>query len=203
MVIKCFMIEPTSMSHRWLRRYSRNDGPCPENTGHYHNALTRIEDGVCHLVRDMRPEVGGASWHADDDETQHDTWPHDDARWPIHCACGYAFLPEDHWQVFWHPVFRRVDNGATMTLYDCPPGAMWDAAMWGPWGVGSDGRSLHVALPPNGGYDSWCIDGPSINNGAFGPGWHRTGEPPNITVTPSILTPRYHGWLRGGELTPA
>lgn len=42
-----------------------------------------------------------------------------------------------------------------------------------------------------------------------GHGWTVTGEPPNLTVHPSInryasaTTPGWHGWLRDGVLTPA
>lgn len=34
--------------------------------------------------------------------------------------------------------------------------------------------------------------------------WERTGEPPNVTVTPSlnINNEEWHGWLTEGKLTP-
>lgn len=198
MGIKCFMIEPTNRSRRWLRRYSTAEADCPAAPGRkYHNAMAQIEDGACHLIDDERPHFA-----ADDEATAKDTWPRDDARWPTHCACGYEFQPGDHWQVFWHAIYRRPDTGDEMTLYDCPPGAMWEA-FWMPYSKGPDGKCLAVALPPDGGNHSWCIDGPSYQDGKEGPGWTRTGTPPNLTVSPSILTPRYHGWLRNGELVPA
>jgi hypothetical protein len=53
-----------------------------------------------------------------------------------------------------------------------------------------------VALPPDGGDDLWMVDGTASN----GPGWTREGKPPKVTARPSILTPRYHGWLTDGFL---
>jgi len=81
-----------------------------------------------------------------------------------------------------------------MTLRDCPPGAMYDA-FWYPE-KGPDGRALCVSLPPGGGMDFWHVDGPSKGGG----GWTRSGEPPFVTANPSILTPRFHGFLRNGWL---
>jgi hypothetical protein len=79
-----------------------------------------------------------------------------------------------------------------------PPGALIDSAGWDPRAVpGPDGRIWSVALPPGGGHDLWCIDAPSSTGGR----WTRTGEAPNLTVNPSILTGRYHGWLHDGMLS--
>lgn len=87
-----------------------------------------------------------------------------------------------------------------------PPGAMWDAS-WltglsvcgaRPFG-GPDGRTFIVRTPGG----DWVIDGPSFRDGEpVGLGWTRTGEPPRITVTPSIVLPGYHAWLRDGSLIP-
>jgi hypothetical protein len=54
-----------------------------------------------------------------------------------------------------------------------------------------------VVLPPGEAYDIWTIDGLASSGGR----WTRTGEAPNFTVTPSILTPKYHGYLTAGVLT--
>jgi hypothetical protein len=52
-----------------------------------------------------------------------------------------------------------------------------------------------VWLPGNG---WWNIDMKSSDGGE---GWQVTGEPPNLTASPSILTEDYHGWLRDGVLS--
>lgn len=51
-------------------------------------------------------------------------------------------------------------------------------------------------LCPNG--QEWCVDAVSSN----GEGWKVEGEVPNITASPSILVPGYHGYLCGGVFTP-
>jgi hypothetical protein len=115
----------------------------------------------------------------------------DDPRWPTHCEqCGIALPGDTVWQVFQERIYRRTDTGEEHLLRDAPPGAMYIAT----WFHEKD--HLHVCLPPNGGHDYWDVDGPSSN----GNGWTRTGEPPNVTANPSILTPRYHGFLRNGWL---
>ncbi len=48
---------------------------------------------------------------------------------------------------------------------------------------------------PNG--QHWLIDSKSSN----GEGWRVSGELPNITVSPSILIPGYHGFLQNGVFT--
>jgi hypothetical protein len=63
------------------------------------------------------------------------------------------------------------------------------------WDESHDPAHLVAVLPS---CELWDIDGPSSN----GPGWSRSGEPPAVTVSPSILTPRYHGFLRNGVFTP-
>ncbi|MDB5057204.1 MAG: hypothetical protein JWO59_676 [Chloroflexi bacterium] len=60
-------------------------------------------------------------------------------------------------------------------------------------------RPLWIRLPGN---VVHCIDGASYNNGQWGAGWTVTGDPPNITVSPSINhIGIYHGWIRGGVVT--
>lgn len=191
--IQCFLIEPTDGVRRQLRRFrsSGGDDPqskCPGQYG-YHNGHAPFPDGKCRLEKQGD---GYGVWRFDDD---HEIPPHDSPMWPTKCDdCPYVFSAEDHWQLFHDVVYVRKDTGALMTLRDCPPGAMWDAD-WYPE-KGPDGRSWCVSLPPGGGHDYWHIDGFSKGGGK----WTRTGEAPNITASPSILTPRYHGFLRGGWL---
>lgn len=55
-----------------------------------------------------------------------------------------------------------------------------------------------VARTPAGAHCTDCLGTDSAT------GWARTGEPPNITVTPSInIGPEiWHGWITNGEMTP-
>jgi hypothetical protein len=97
-------------------------------------------------------------------------------------------------------VWCRPDTGEEhYRQHEFGPGAMYDASDWVPkqWVNEQDGLSLTVVLPPGEMVDFWHIDGPSSTNGF----WQRTGEPPKVTANPSILTPRYHGFLRDGVLT--
>ena len=66
-------------------------------------------------------------------------------------------------------------------------------------------HTLWIQLPstswPNG--SSFCLDWRSYDGNNYGRGWTRTGEPPNVTVTPSIVFDGWHGWVRDGELVNA
>lgn len=91
-----------------------------------------------------------------------------------------------------------------------PHGALW----WSPFNA--DGlpdlpphwrkdRALWVYLPGG----PFCIDGPSYHwDGAaghmvYGEGWTRSGEPPRITVSPSIVIgDEWHGHIRDGHFDP-
>lgn len=61
------------------------------------------------------------------------------------------------------------------------------------------GRCLVVQTPAG----EWVVDSPSANEKKP---WQRTGEPPFVTASPSILFDgahggrAYHGWLRDGQL---
>ncbi|HEX4620123.1 MAG TPA: hypothetical protein VH208_01025 [Myxococcaceae bacterium] len=184
MAVTCFLIEPAG-SVRWgLRRHSESGSPspCPRSPGKwgYHGAVALVGEEPAIL------DEGGHILNG-----ARDIPPADDPRWPTRCACGYVFRPEDPLQKWVEGLYRRADTGQVITLREAPPGAMWDAH-WLP--RAADGRSLCVRLP---GGQEWWIDGPASN----GAGWTRTGEPPVLTVTPSILTDRYHGWLRAGVLS--
>jgi hypothetical protein len=131
-----------------------------------------------------------------------DVVPHDDPRWPARCDCGHVFrdVPEEPYQLFLERLYERPDTLERFTLEEAVPGAMYDAEWYhGSDGfVGPDGLSLMLKLP-GGPHEWWAVDGPSKNGGR----WTRTGVVPKITATPSILTPRYHGWLRDGFLVDA
>lgn len=51
-----------------------------------------------------------------------------------------------------------------------------------------------VVLPDR---NIWPMDQPASDGGY----WAITGEAPNLTARPSIMTPTYHGWLTDGVLS--
>ena len=121
--------------------------------------------------------------------------PSDDPRWPVQCACGYRFVEEDNRQVFVSEYYAAED-GRRWAVRDLPPGAMYDS-WWGPE-KGPNGEPWWVLVLPPGGHNTWDIYGPASNSKT---GWTITGTAPKLTASPSILVPRYHGWLRDGVLT--
>lgn len=86
----------------------------------------------------------------------------------------------------------------TTTSGQPAPGDVW----WDPYFAGwldseahrarGGGPHLIVRLPN--GWD-WDLDAPMSN----GPGWWRTGEPPNVTAFPSVIAEDYHGFLVQGK----
>lgn len=188
---RCFLIAPTGTCHRWLRRYRLGaDDVCPVRGEGGCGAMVRIEDGPVVEHRD-------ADGRLDHYTTAPLDWPRDDPRWPVACAeCGRPLGDEFEHQLFYERAYRLPDGG-DCTLRDAPVGAIWRAE-WheGHW-RGADGRCYGVQLPPGGIGDQWIIEQPSVSGG----GWTRTGEPPLFTCSPSILTPRYHGFLTAGVLT--
>ena len=187
----CVLLIATDRASLSLRRYAA-DSRCTVSGHGVHNARTLI--GTAPIVVSER-----GTW----DIEGVDQPPHSDSRWPTHCVCGYAFQESDTWQLFKSRLYERQDTHEQLTLHEAEPGMLWDAPWFldfkDPW-AGPDGRSLIMRLPGNG---EWAIDGPSSN----GPGWTRTGEPPSITVRPSILShpssagPGYHGFLTDGVLS--
>lgn len=159
-----------------LRRYVDSaKEKCPGPHG-YHNADVLLGEVPY-------PNDSFMGWGRDDE-------PHDDPRWPLKCdGCPYVFKPEYHWQHNMCRLYQGAPDGKLYTNRDMPPGAMYDATWYSE--KGPDGIALMVILPPEGGDDAWFVDDTR---------WHRTGTIPNITATPSILTPRYHGFLRNGVL---
>ncbi len=176
--VRCFLVVDTDRDRLELRRYAPNTS-CPGPSS-YHNESVPIGESASQGA----VESGKGPYEGD-------------PRWPARCSCGYEFQPADQWQVFRSSIYRREETGEEWISRELPPGAMYDAPWWHDHHAGPDGKSLMLCLPPNGGHrDIWHIDGEASN----GPGWQRTGEPPNMTATPSIQTPRYHGWLRNGVL---
>ena len=200
----CFWLESTNRVRRHLRRHigHRERPPeerqCPVAEHGYHQAWVRIEDADA-IWGEPDETAGGRKSlkNADVADFKHDS------QWPAACACGYKFRDDDEWQAVTDLIYRRADTGEEMTLRDAPPGALWDA--WWLHGArrgsteygGPDGRVITVKTPAG----LWVVDGPSTDQRAQK--WTRTGEPPTITVRPSveISSPiRYYGFLTDGVL---
>lgn len=145
---------------------------------------------------------------ADDAERVHgDNWPHDDEHWPSKCDhCDYVFEDEDEWQRNDNPMYRRPD-GVEFALWgslkDVPAGTV----MRLPWADEYMSArhpqrtpSWRVQLPDGG---EW-VTSQQASGGGF---WTIEGEPPMMTVTPSIWHNQssggWHGWIRNGELVDA
>lgn len=192
--MKCFLLVPVEphLERRSLRRYGGDQ--CPGEFG-YHNAHFPLGD-FTEKADDVRDKPAA-----------------DDPRWPAACGCGYVFKDDDARQLFHQHLFRRSDTDELVTLREAPAGAMWFA----PWlsnckeWKGPDGRTLVVRCPD--GHD-WIVDSRASNctlpNDSEHKCWVRHGEPPNVTVDKngltcsagagSIQTPKWHGFLRNGEL---
>ncbi len=184
--IQCFWMTPVESAKQTLRRYHKHpdytEKTCPANRMGIHDTSIQIED--------VDYPFGEKRLFGEDGKISHD-----DPRWPAKCeTCDYLFQPSDYWQHNITRYFTGAPDGKLYTTRDMPPGAMFDAD-WFP-AKGPDGMALAVVLPPGGGDDIWMPDhGPGGH-----PPWTRTGVAPNITCTPSILTPRYHGFLTNGWL---
>lgn len=189
MHIQCFMVEKTGLVDIRLRRYVSTPEmtSCSVHPWGYHNAIATVAVGV------------PAQLDADGIYLWIDT-PKDDPSWPKACVCGYEFRADDNWQTMQVEQFRRVDSGEVLEGPDhnLPAGALWYANDKWPFYYPNpqDGKVLACKTP--GGV--WIIDGRANNGPKDAAGWSRTGEPPNVTVTPSIQAGWYHGWLRNGEL---
>jgi hypothetical protein len=200
----CFWLDPTNRVRRHLRRYvgdqerPPDDRRCLVAEQGYHQAWVRIEDADAVWI-EPGGTVGGLKTLKTDDAADLKS----DMRWPMACSCGQKFREDDAWQVVTDLIYRRADSGETMTLRDAPPGALWDAWWLRGKSIGSreyggpDGRVITVKTPAG----AWVVDGPSIDHPAQT--WARTGEPPKITVRPSIRigSPvRYYAFLTNGVL---
>lgn len=166
-----------------LRRYRRGtENNCPIHG--YHNATTEIGETQS------------------DTERGDDQWPHDDKRWPQFCHCGqYWFTDDDHWQNNYVRIFRMPD-GSEFQFWGAfgkiaPVGAMIRAPWYDEFSKHPAGiESWLVALPDGG---EW-ITSQAASSGGY---WEVSGEPPNITVHPSIWHNQpsgWHGFITNGEL---
>jgi len=197
---QCFVIEETKQAPRYLRRYHSSAVKCNGSSG-YHDAMVLLDtvDVVLDGKGNRRTPMDG--------EPPHEAW----AGWPSHCDCGYEFQPDDEWQLFADRMYRRADTGELTTIRDAEPGAMWRVYWFesDPYRCGADGQSWCVRCPGGG---DWMIDG-RASNCCGAPGvtaqapphkcWTRSGTAPRFTVSPSIQTFNWHGWLRDGQLVVA
>lgn len=205
MRIQCFVVEPTDQYDVFLRRFSfSSDGTCPHGKG-YHEALVLLERLDKKDTRSYNNKLEAA--------VTGDFWPHDDARWPAECKCGFKFRVWDEWQYSPRAVYKRADTGELALLKDFQAGAMWRS----PWleeedshMTGSDGASWSVRTPDG----DWLIDGRASNctlpQDLRHKCWIRHGEAPLFTANKdgyscdagagSIVSGAYHGFLRAGYL---
>jgi hypothetical protein len=165
----------------------------------------------CFLIEEADPRVEYLIFHKADDGyhrsvvavlegVEWDDKPDDPPDgWPTACPrCGVEMSRSERSMMGTRSWRRPGEDETRPDQHDWGAGAMFDASEWAAesW-RGADGRCWGVVLPPAGRGDFWLIDGPA----ASGERWTRTGEAPVLTVTPSILTPRYHGHLTAGVLT--
>ncbi len=206
---RCFLIEPTDRVRISLRRFSRDNTPdcCPRYAGRYSYHTTMV------FLREEEARRNAQGYLCNGVGP---TLPHDDARWPRACDCGYIFTEDDTYQHFDELLYRRVDTGELVTLRDVPAGAMWEAPWLDQFHRPQGRHNLVVKLPDG---SDWAVDGPA--NNCTWPGgdakqeqhhcWTRRGEPPDVDVgknhgptcaagAGSIATARWHGFLRNGWL---
>lgn len=190
--VECFWVEPTGKSLRTLRRYQRGEDPCPGQRD-YHQAIVEVGDDF-DTIWSTQEYNGVQHRHvAAIDPAEY----HDDPRWPTFCECGYEFKDTDHWQVNQEPIYASADGRRAWTSpaygRKPTPGAMFEI-FWRPELRKEDGHALAVVCPDGA---VWEIDAQATSGGY----WTRDGDPPKLTVTPSIQTPEYHGFLKDGVLT--
>ena len=93
-------------------------------------------------------------------------------------------------------IVERVDS---QSGYDYAPGDMWLCESLGSTHEVEGREACWAVRLPGRGY-VWHTNERSANDNF----WTVTGDPPNITVTPSInVGPEiWHGWITNGELSP-
>lgn len=191
--VECFWVEPTGKAIVSMRRSAQAEEGCehPEHEGRYGYHSKSVELGEDFDVRWTEEADGRFVASIDPEEFA------EDPRWPTHCDCGYEFKAEDGIQVVQEPIMESADGRRAFTSpaygRKPTPGAMFET-YWRPALRKEDGRAIS-AVCPNG--EVWCID-EEASSGGF---WERTGEPPNLTVTPSIVAGDYHGHLTAGSFT--
>ena len=198
MDIKCFLIEKTNDTFRFLRRYA-SGSECPAEGYSWHDAEIPIEDGI----GDADQTRGGADDILLIKELKD--------QFPEKCKCGYEFKETDIWQIFRERKYRD-ERGNFYTLNNAQVGAIWRATWYEdmPSMCGLDGKAYMVKTPGG----DWHIDGQASNctkpEDNVHKCWCRHGEAPNFTVDKngntcnagggSILKGNYHGFLRNGYL---
>lgn len=131
----------------------------------------------------------------------------DDPRWPAECQKCFASVGVKFERTrSIAPMYGVESDPMIRALEDAPPGWMWNRDDLPEEWRGKDGMCLSMKLPDGA---DWLMDGPAQNcpdiahHGHAGHGecgWTRLGIAPQITVTPSVSSPRFHGWLRDGVL---
>lgn len=181
--IECFLLEPTEFAQVSLRRFSNR-----RKADHWHNVSIVVESII--PVPEAMGKNNGRTIMNDK------KYPKNDSRWPTRCSCGYEFTKDDKYYIDYDRLWTCEEMNGFVRLEDAPVGAMWDAH-WYPF-KGPDGRCLVVRTPGG----DWIVDQP-----IHGKPWDRSGDPPKITVHPSIAIGRdekdnwiYHGWLHHGYL---
>lgn len=98
------------------------------------------------------------------------------------------------WYAPWYydPSGEREKSGEHVMYKVGEQGGFLSPHYWRDWAAI---RPPICVVCPNG--EWWEIDRKSSN----GDGWAVTGDLPNITCTPSIVVPGYHGFLQNGEFT--
>ena len=195
----CYLLTPTDDVVVSLRRFvfTRDGAPkCGRKEARYPGAEELTYESH-DAETNISSETGTIESSLDGDHTGR-TVSHEDPRWPVTCACSYVFQEGDSWQENRTRLYKRSDNGALTTIGNAPVGALYDSGTFKDvdgYQRNGDGMSLVCKTPAG----EWLMDGPASN----GPGWQRTGTPPDINVTPSIgigNPMRMHGWLRNGWL---
>lgn len=182
--VTCFVLERQDLAREYLRRFVYSDRSKCSGPYGYHNAEVTISAQVPYV----------SEWEGEDAKGD---LSESDPRWPKKCDhCAYEFQANDQWQHRLKRLYRRADNGELTTTEDAPAGAMWYAPWAESFGKGPDGKALIVMLPDG---TPWQVDSPATNSKTP---WHREGKPPKVTASPSIRSPRYHGFLRNGVLEP-
>jgi Family of unknown function (DUF6527) len=188
-----FIAEPTGTCRLSLRRFRYRDDWM--SGGHTHDATVVIGED-----EPVTPPAPDSTKPVTDDRV-----PRNNPRWPSCCGCGEPFHDDDSWQVneldWYEGAGQRFCWG--IGSWDGPPGAMIRA----PWrdDTPDNGCPAYVVFLPNGSH--WCTrDQSSGPDRKLGPQWSVTGNPPLITVSPSIddrSSPPWHGWIRDGEMVAA
>lgn len=131
---------------------------------------------------------------------------------PMACQCGFKFTQHnaDTWasEVFYEYTNPKTGRKSFNAYQVATPGAVWycpwlSEGEHAPSSILSDaymrdwlGKRPPISIRCPDGSD-WVVDQKASN----GPGWTVTGEAPNLTAQPSIVSRDYHGWLRDGMLT--